>query len=207
MAGLPLAFVAGNPTEGEVGVLMPSSPLREPIAAMLLPDPYMLTSLASTITAPHRHHAHPEQEEPLSPKPSPPTTPLRFLFSGYSLWLELKQNKFQNDGKGDLSRMVEDAALRFNTLPIPYPHVTALYGIDLEEGEVRRIFREDVKRVLEDKARERRRSVNVCNVDDNEKMWPDLEALGILVDVEYDGVGNGTMVCILLLWVALLELC
>lgn len=49
MADLPLAFVAGNPTEGEVGVLMPSSPLREPIATMLLPDPYMLTSLVSVL--------------------------------------------------------------------------------------------------------------------------------------------------------------
>jgi hypothetical protein len=90
--------------------------------------------------------------------------------------------------------MVHDAALRFNTLPIPYPHVTALYGIDLEEGEVRRIFREDVKRVLEEMASERRRR---CD-DEKAGLWPELEALGILVDVEYDGVGNGTMVCVVL---------
>ena len=86
--------------------------------------------------------------------------------------------------------MVDDAATRFKTVPIPRPHVTALYGIDMGEEEVRRIFREDVRRVLEEKAVERRRNV----------IWPDLEALGIIVDVEYDGVGNGTMVSIFEEW-------
>jgi hypothetical protein len=52
MADLPLAFVGGNPTEGEVGVLVPSSPLRQPIASLLLPDPYMLTGLVSYVLAP-----------------------------------------------------------------------------------------------------------------------------------------------------------
>lgn len=91
--------------------------------------------------------------------------------------------------------MVKDAAHTFKTAAIPEPHVTALYGIDLEEGEVRRIFREDVLRVMEETAKERRR-----NGDDDgsgsgkTRLWPDLNALGILVDVEYDGVDNGTMV-------------
>lgn len=89
--------------------------------------------------------------------------------------------------------MVEDAADRFKTVPIPMPHVTALYGIDMEEGEVRRIFREDVRRTLEDKAAERIRRGD-GNSGRRGGLWPDLEALGILVDVEFDGVGNGTMV-------------
>jgi len=90
--------------------------------------------------------------------------------------------------------MVDDAAIRFRTLPIPMPHVTALYGIVMEEEEVLQIFREDVRRVLKYKAVERRRKVIEDNMDEKECLWPDLEALGILVDVEYDGVGNGTMV-------------
>lgn len=104
--------------------------------------------------------------------------------------------------------MVVDAAEKYKVVPIPEPHVTALYGIDMEEGEVRRIFREDVRKVLEEKAVERRRKVDVgVECDKVGSLWPDLEALGILVDVEYDGVGNGTMVSFSLQLNCLLEHC
>lgn len=99
-----------------------------------------------------------------------------------------------SDGRGDLSRMVDDAAIKFQTIPIPMPHVTALYGIELEEEDVRRIFREDVRRVLEERAVERRQKSGFAASGPREPLWPDLEALGILVDVEYNGVNRGTMV-------------
>jgi hypothetical protein len=135
-------------------------------------------------------HSH---EEPIDDAKLPaPREPLRFVFRGYSLWLELKQTNILN-GRGDLSRMVDDAAAKFGTVPIPMPHVTAIYGIDMDEIDVRRIFREDVRRVLEERAVERRRSLNDAAVGDG-GLWPDLEALGIIVDVEYDGVKGGTMV-------------
>jgi hypothetical protein len=46
MAELPLAFVASNPiAEGEVGIMLPSSPLQ-PMTALLSPD-LLLTGLVS----------------------------------------------------------------------------------------------------------------------------------------------------------------
>ena len=97
--------------------------------------------------------------------------PLRFVFSGYSLWLELEQQDIDNNGQGDLDRAMIDAADRFHLGgAIPSPHVTALYGIDTisEEDEMRRVFREDVKRILLEDAEKRRRR----------KLWPDLAAWG-----------------------------
>lgn len=90
--------------------------------------------------------------------------------------------------------MVDEAALKFQTIPIPMPHVTALYGIELEEEDVRRIFREDVRRVLEERAADRRQKSGFAASGPQEPLWPDLEGLGILVDVEYNGVNRGTMV-------------
>lgn len=112
--------------------------------------------------------------------------PLRFVFSGYSLWLELEQQDIDNNGQGDLDRAMIDAADRFHLGgAIPSPHVTALYGIDTisEEDKMRRVFREDVKRVLLEDAEKRRRR----------KLWPDLSATGIIVGTEFDGVNGGTM--------------
>lgn len=91
--------------------------------------------------------------------------------------------------------MVDDAADRFQTSPIPMPHVTALYGINnMDEGDVKRIFREDVIEVLKEKAIERSKHCDDSRI--TQSLWPDLIAEGVLVDVEYNGVGNGTMVSI-----------
>eukprot|EP00804_Cyclotella_cryptica_P027456 CCRYP_008875-RA/>CCRYP_008875-RA protein AED:0.04 eAED:0.04 QI:177/1/1/1/1/1/2/732/210 len=198
MSDLPLSFVHNRhvvaQATGEVGVLLPSSPVREPIAALLTLEPYLLSAVAST--ALHHHQFHRQDHATHSPTHNEdrPTAPLRFIFSGYSLWLELKQFNISTDGRGDLSRMVDDAAIKFQTVPIPMPHVTALYGIELEEEDVRRIFREDVRRVLEEKSSERRKKSGFDDSGSRKALWPDLEALGILVDVEYNGVNRGTMV-------------
>jgi len=90
--------------------------------------------------------------------------------------------------------MVDDAAIKFQTIPIPMPHVTAIYGIELEEEAVRGVFREDVRKVLEERAIERRKKSGFAASGSPEPLWPDLEVLGILVDVEYNGVNRGTMV-------------
>ena len=84
--------------------------------------------------------------------------PLRFVFTGYSLWLELEQVDIDDKGLGDLDRAMVDAADRFNLEgAIPSPHVTALYGINTirDEVEMRRVFRE-VKNVLLDMAEKKR---------------------------------------------------
>ena len=72
---------------------------------------------------------------------------------------------------------------------IPAPHVTALYGFEAaaDEAEVRRAFREDVRRVLADAAEEQRGA-------DAGRWWPDLAATGIVVGAEFDGVDGDTMV-------------
>mmetsp|Transcript_31655 Transcript_31655/g.68348 ORF Transcript_31655/g.68348 Transcript_31655/m.68348 type:complete len:439 (+) Transcript_31655:202-1518(+) len=135
----------------------------------------------------------------ITPSSSQRHPPLRFIFSGYSLWLELAQVDIDDDGRGDLDRAMIDAADRHNLGgAIPSPHVTALYGIDtLGEEEMRRRFREDVQRVLLDKAELRRRirkgGEDVDEDDHVGKLWPDLDATGIIVDVEFDGVKGGTM--------------
>lgn len=119
--------------------------------------------------------------------------PLRFVFSGYSIWLELEQQEIDEDGRGDLDRAVIDAANEFHLGgAIPSPHVTALYGIgnDANEGKIRRVFREDVKKVLSNSAEERRQR---DGKDEIGKMWPDLDATGIHVGTEFDGVNGGEM--------------
>lgn len=126
--------------------------------------------------------------------------PLRFVFSGYSLWLELEQRELDVEGRGDLDRALIDAADHFRLGgAIPSPHVTALYGFgDVEkEGEIRRLFRTNVNRVLLDEAEKRRKTMGESgskDVSDSKKLWPDLAATGIKVDVEFDGLNGGTMV-------------
>ncbi len=120
--------------------------------------------------------------------------PLRFIFSGYSLWLELEQKQIDKHGKGDLDRAMSDAAAEFDLgEAIPSPHVTALYGIDnvQDDEEMLLIFRRDVQRVILDVAEERRKR---DGGNERGKIWPDLGATGIYVGVEYDGVNGGTMV-------------
>lgn len=116
-----------------------------------------------------------------------------FLFLLH-LQLELEQHQYDKNGKGDLDRAMKDAADEFDLgLAIPSPHVTALYGIDSfkDEGEMLRVFREDVMRILLTVAEERSRRDGVGEVG---KIWPDLDATGILVGAEFDGVDGGTMV-------------
>ena len=131
--------------------------------------------------------------------------PLRFVFTGYSLWLELEQFNIDDNGLGDLDHAMIDAADRFKLGgAIPSPHVTALYGIDTisDEEEMRRVFREDVKCLLLDMAEKKKKKQNedgrvgIDGEDVNvvEKLWPDLDATGIIVDTEFDGVKGGTMV-------------
>ena len=129
--------------------------------------------------------------------------PLRFVFTGYSLWLELEQVDIDDKGLGDLDRAMVDAADRFNLEgAIPSPHVTALYGINTirDEEEMRRVFREDVKDVLLDTAAKKRIQRQEDLTSNNEedvdgiKLWPDLSATGIIVDTEFNGINGGTMV-------------
>ena len=130
--------------------------------------------------------------------------PLRFVFTGYSLWLELEQVDIDDKGLGDLDRAMVDAADRFNLEgAIPSPHVTALYGINTirDEEEMREVFREDVKKVLLDMAEKKRIQRQEECASDNEddvngviKLWPDLSSTGIIVDTEFNGVNGGTMV-------------
>mmetsp|Transcript_26639 Transcript_26639/g.63883 ORF Transcript_26639/g.63883 Transcript_26639/m.63883 type:complete len:428 (-) Transcript_26639:3297-4580(-) len=150
----------------------------------------------------------PSYDLPASSDASSPKrhSPLRFVFSGYSLWLELEQKEIDHNGRGDLDRAMIDAADRFHLGgAIPSPHVTALYGIDtVDEEAMRRMFREDVKQVLLSQAEERRRrQEGIGNEDgvaddgdsdvDCAKLWPDLMATGIIVGAEFDGVDGGTM--------------
>lgn len=131
--------------------------------------------------------------------------PLRYVFSGYSIWLELEQRDIDiNTGRGDLDRAMLDAADYFYLGgAIPSPHVTALYGIDTiaDEDEIRRRFREDVKRILLNEAEMRKRRLRMEDQDGDdsrvEKLWPDLVSTGIIVDVECDGVNGGRMVSVI----------
>ncbi|KAL7542408.1 hypothetical protein ACHAXR_013411 [Thalassiosira sp. AJA248-18] len=136
----------------------------------------------------------PQSNEPKTEMvPSSKSPPLRFVFSGYSLWLELEQKEIDSNGQGDLDRAMIDAADQFSLGgAIPSPHVTALYGINTiaEEEEMRRMFRENVKQVLLDEAEKRQGRDRADHVG---KLWPDLAATGIIVGTEFDGVNGGTM--------------
>ena len=98
-----------------------------------------------------------------------------------------------------MDRAVFDAALRFRLgSVIPSPHVTALYGFGNveKEGEIVRLFREDVKRVLLEEAVKRRTMTEKMQQSDcdGENLWPDLKATEMNVDVEFNSVNGGTMV-------------
>ena len=125
--------------------------------------------------------------------------PLRFVFSGYSIWLELEQLNIDIHGRGDLDRAVMDAADHFHLGgAIPSPHVTALYGIDTisDDDEICRLFRDKVKLVLLKEAEKRKQERgDFC---ETEKLWPDLISNGIIVDVEFDGVDGGRMVSVMI---------
>ena len=95
--------------------------------------------------------------------------PLRFVFSGYSVWLELEQ--FHRD----LDRAIQTASTELGVRPIPAPHVTVVYGIShLPQEEVRKRFMEVVEKI---------------------PLWPPLKHKGFVSDVEWNGVNGGLMVC------------
>ena len=114
---------------------------------------------------------------------------LQYIFSGYSIWLELEQ-KVDINGLGDLDVAVALASDEFDLGGvIPSPHVTALYGITTiaTDEEARSIFRGEVMKTLSKRAEKRRKDGS------SRKVWPDLEATGILVGAEFDGVDGGLM--------------
>mmetsp|Transcript_27988 Transcript_27988/g.62658 ORF Transcript_27988/g.62658 Transcript_27988/m.62658 type:complete len:329 (+) Transcript_27988:86-1072(+) len=117
--------------------------------------------------------------------------PLRFVFRGYSIWLDLEQSAVDANGQGDLDRAVSDCAMMYNVHPIPAPHVTALYGIAFDdESELRRIFSSELMPVILEERGKRMRTTG----DDLEgACWPDLDATGFLVDTEFEGRDGGTM--------------
>ncbi len=115
---------------------------------------------------------------------------LRYIFSGYSIWLELEQEKIDKNGVGDLEFAVKEAADEFNLGgAIPAPHVTALYGITTiaTDQEAINIFRKDVITAITNRAEKQQHETAV------KKLWPDLTATGILVGAEFDGVNGGEM--------------
>jgi hypothetical protein len=106
--------------------------------------------------------------------------PLRFTFSGYSIWLEPEQ--FQND----LDLACEESTARLG-LPhaVPSPHVTAIYGMThLSETEVRKRFQQAV------------RDLSFLFHDGNQHQhhqWPVLQHKGFRNDIEINGVNGGEM--------------
>ena len=95
--------------------------------------------------------------------------PLKFIFSGYSIWLELEQ--FDND----LDTVLHTASAELGVLPIPAPHVTVVYGVShLPEWQARKKFRDVVLEHIPE--------------------WPALKHKGFITDVEYEGVNGGLMV-------------
>jgi hypothetical protein len=108
--------------------------------------------------------------------------PLRFTFSGYSIWLEPEQ--FQND----LDLACEESTARLGVLhAIPSPHVTAIYGMThLSEMEVRKRFQQVVS------------DLSFLFHDGNHhhqhhQQWPVLQHKGFINDIEINGVNGGQM--------------
>ena len=93
--------------------------------------------------------------------------PLDFHFKGYSIWLEIDHPDYTN--------CIQACANHFNVEPIT-PHVTALYGLThLSETHARHLFDTKVKSTF------------------SKRQWPHLNPIGILTDVELDGVNGAVM--------------
>ena len=93
--------------------------------------------------------------------------PLRFAFSGFSLWLSVEEVR------GDVSRAISDMAFQNGLQRIPEPHVTALYGMqNLTAVEALERFGQVKQQITS---------------------WPALKPVGVLSDLEFYGVGGGTM--------------
>jgi hypothetical protein len=110
--------------------------------------------------------------------------PLQFEFKGYSVWLEPVQ--YDND----LSLAIKTASQELGVLPIPMPHVTAIYGMThlSSETEAIRRFRNAALECRSTNAN------NNKNKNKHEKCPPPLEYKGIVSGVEWDGINGGTMV-------------
>uniref|UniRef100_A0A6V2NWX6 Uncharacterized protein n=1 Tax=Ditylum brightwellii TaxID=49249 RepID=A0A6V2NWX6_9STRA len=93
--------------------------------------------------------------------------PLRYEFAGFTIWLELEQ--FDSD----LSNAIQYFADTHGLLPLPRPHVTALYGMThLNESEAISLFRSIPSHLPE-------------------KRWPAFQRpVGVLMDIAQNGV-NG----------------
>lgn len=86
---------------------------------------------------------------------------------GYSVWLELAQTD------RDLEKAVGTAALEKSVWPIPEPHCTVAYGIEMDEEEARKCFLEKV----------------VPNI----RHWPALKPKGRNCGVCFEGVQGEEM--------------
>lgn len=101
-----------------------------------------------------------------------PREPLRYEFSGVSIWLDIEGSK---EG-GDYYRAIIDCASKLGLTPIQ-GHVTAIYGIThLTEDEARMKFCSDVR-------------THFLGIGG----WPDLQPIGVLSDMSIDGVNGGRM--------------
>ena len=96
--------------------------------------------------------------------------PLRFHFVGYTIWLELEEESYNYDLRGTIESIARD----LNLQPIPYPHVTAIYGMTHISSQEEILEKwDEVKLKI--------------------KNWPDLIPKGFITDVELAGVDGGTM--------------
>lgn len=96
--------------------------------------------------------------------------PLYFRFTGYTIWLELEEESFNFDLSRSISKVSHDLGL----LPIPGPHVTAIYGMThLTSEEVIKKWNQEVKSKI--------------------RSWPELMPSGLIVDVERAGIDGGLM--------------
>ena len=121
-------------------------------------------------------------------KSAPLRPPLRFIFKGWSVWLDVEEPPGSSDANatittGPFTEALAYAASRHSVHPIPAPHVTVIYGIDhIDEDMVLRRFRS-----LDDSL------VQLMLGRNDTAMWPPLTSKGVLSDIEIDGVNGGTM--------------
>lgn len=97
-------------------------------------------------------------------------SPLKFEFSGYSIWLDLEQID------QDLNNALSYAASTHNVHAIPQPHVTVIYGVESSEQDARSRFECFGQRVCE-----------------TFQMWPMLAPKGVLADREVFNENGATM--------------
>lgn len=133
--------------------------------------------------------------EATNTKPALLRPPLRFVFKGWSVWLDVEEPPTGNNSAsttnanttttttGPFTEALAYAADRHGVRPIPAPHITVIYGIDhIDEDMVLRRFRSLGE------------SLTQLMLGRNDTaMWPPLTPKGVLSDIEIDGVNGGTM--------------